>query len=304
MSSAIPDRTLDLAMRLPWPANRLAFAVLRRVYQRRGRQTGELTRIRFNSVEIEAPLAHPAVYWRYRPPGANLNFLRLARMTTARREGLVVDVGANIGDGVALLRGHGVDAPILAVEGAPEFAELMRRNVARLADIEIAVCLLAERPGGDLSLATADGSGTAVEGVAAVPVATIDQLCDDHDVRRIALLKTDTDGFDAKVLRGAQRTLAALGPVLFFECDETYLRRNGDSAAGLLEFLADQDYAWIAAWDNDGRWVGRRPISAGVADWIATYPGGPDTPFVDIAAFKAADKDLFEDLVAAEMPQG
>ncbi len=300
MASLFPDRALAVSIKLPWPANRIAFATLRRLFQWRGRRAGGLTKIGFGAIEIEAPLDHPAVYWRYRPVGSNMNFVRLAEKLASVRDGIVVDVGANIGDGVALLRGNGVNSRVLAIEGDADFAELMRKNVGHLRGIEIAVCLLTDQEHDGLIMATSNGSGTPVKGTPKVPVITLDQLCQQRNIRQIALLKTDTDGFDAKVLRGAQSILNDVGPVVFAEVDDALLRQNGDCAAALIQFLEDSGYGFIIAWDNDGKLVDSRPIAQGVADLIERYPGGPNLSFIDVAAFKSTDSALFEECVVLE----
>ena len=300
MVNSLPDQALGMSMKLPWPANRIAFATLRRVLQSRGRRTGELTRIRFGRVEIDAPLAHPAVYWRYRPIGSNLNYVRLVQAILAVRDGIVIDVGANIGDGVALLRGHGIKARIVAVEGAAEFAELLTRNVGHLGGIDVVCCLLSDGEEGGLLLEVTKGTGKLVKGDSDIRTVPLDSLYQEYDFQQIALLKTDTDGFDLKVLKGSQAILRDLGPVVFSEVDDTLLRGNGDSAAGFVDLLAGFGYTLLMAWDNDGRWLGYRPTSQGVADWVATYPGGPGTPFIDVAVFKESDRPMFEAFVAAE----
>ena len=108
--STYPDKLLGLANSLPWPVNSLVFRGLLRILRSRGKATGALTRIRFGKLEIIAPLEHPAVYWRYRPAGFNRNFLITVQRTLQARSGTIIDVGANIGDGVALLRAEGVNA--------------------------------------------------------------------------------------------------------------------------------------------------------------------------------------------------
>ncbi len=300
MVSSVPDRALGLSMKLPWPANRIVFAALRRAFQARGRRTGEATKIRFGSIQIEAPLSHPAVYWRYRPVGANLNYVRLAETTLKFRSGIIVDVGANIGDGVALLRGNGIEARIFAVEGADEFAALLTRNVSHLGAIDIACCLLSDGQTDGVALEVSQGTGKLVEGKSDIRTVPLDSLYGEHDFGDVALLKTDTDGFDLKVLTGSKQILSTMGPVIFSEVDDTLLRGNGDSAAAFVDLLAASGYDRIVAWDNDGRWLGHRPTTRGVADWIATYPGGPGTPYIDVAAFKGADRALFDAFVASE----
>lgn len=300
MVSSVPDRALGMSMKLPWPANRLAFATLRRMFQTRGRLTGELTKIRFGTIEIEAPLSHPAVYWRYRPIGYNMNYVRLVESVLSVRDGIIIDVGANIGDGVALLRGNGVNATILAIEGAEEFVRLLKKNVSYLSEIYIACHFLSDQSTSSLSLEITNGTGKLVKGSSYINTISLDALYREYDFKNVAIIKTDTDGFDAKVIRGSQQILRDIGPVIFSELDDTLLKGNGDTATGFVELLGSLGYDTILAWDHNGRWLGHRSMAQGISDWIAAYPGGPGTPYIDIASFKTADRAMLEAFVASE----
>jgi len=52
-----------------------------------------------------------------------------------------------------------------------------------------------------------------------VPVLTLDQFCDDRSIEFIDILKTDTEGFDSEVFKGASRMLEGdrIG-LIYFEC--------------------------------------------------------------------------------------
>jgi FkbM family methyltransferase len=292
---------LQIAMRLPWPANRLAFASLGRAFRVYGRSKATLTRIRFGNIEIEVPLEHPAVYWRYRPPGFNMNYVRLVKTVIAVKFGTIIDVGANVGDGVALLRANGVNSRILAVEGVDEYAALLRKNSRSFIDVEISCVFLGT--GGDEGGFAVDrrkGSAKLVAGLSAIKISSLDALLHRLTCGDIAVLKIDTDGFDAKVLRGAKNTLDNRGPVVFAELDEALLRQQGDSSEDLLALLTESGYAYLAVWDNDANWLGSRAIERGIGDWVSTYPGGYGQRYLDVAAFKQADRAIFETVVRAE----
>lgn len=54
------------------------------------------------------------------------------------------------------------------------------------------------------------------EGKATVVVSTVDAHCQQHQVRRIDILKTDTQGYDLSVLRGADQLMAEQGVAVVF----------------------------------------------------------------------------------------
>jgi FkbM family methyltransferase len=292
--SSLPDKLLGFTQALPWPANRVTFSILRDTFRACGRSTGQLTRIRFGSVEITAPLDHPAVHWRYQPVGFNRNYVLVARRILAKRPGLIVDVGANIGDGVALLRGEGINAPILAVEGAEIWFELLKSNTGSLPNVTLAHTFLGpDQQETPLAVLVKDGTSKLVKGTGNLEMTTLDALIARHPEHPAVLLKTDTDGFDARVLFGAKSLLREQKPVVFCEVDEGLLRDQGNSSAELVHYLSECGYASLTVWDNFGRLLASRPISDGISDLIELYPGGPGgKPYLDVAAFSEADRNI------------
>jgi FkbM family methyltransferase len=300
--SALPDKMLRLSRALPWPLKLLMWTSLRRVFQARGRATGELTRICFGSVTIAAPLDHPAVYWRYAPP-YNCNYLAVAKRTLQARRGLIIDVGANIGDGVALLRGAEVDAPILAIEGDETWFRVLRFNTNSFSAVALEQVFLGTGEQDNLFVPHVNvktGSSKLVKGDSGVVTTSLDTLLLHHKEYPVVLLKTDTDGFDAKVLFGAKSLLTEQKPVVFAEVDEGLLRDQGNSSQELVEYLSACGYTAVAVWDNYGNWLTSRRLSEGLSDLIARYPGGPETPYLDVAVFSEADSVILDSLKGDE----
>jgi len=295
--STFPDQMLRLTQALPWPLSSATFNVLRMMFETRGRANRAYTRIRFGQVAIDAPLDHPAVYWRYRPVGFNRNFLSVVRHVVAAREGLVIDVGANIGDGVALLRGEGVNAPVLAIEGAGVWFDLLKQNTKSLSSVWLENVFLgtgeAEQP---VALYVHDGTSQLVKSERGVDITTLDQVMQRHSEHPVALLKTDTDGFDLKVLKGARKLLSLQQPVVFAEVDEGLMSEQGDKAEDLVRYFLDCGYLWVAIWDNLGRWMGHRELKRGISDLVARCPGGPKMPYLDVALFAERDRKAYESI--------
>jgi len=206
------------------------------------------------------------------------------------RTGLIIDVGANIGDGVALIRGAGLNAPVLAIEGAEVWFNLLRSNTCDFFDVALEqVFLGAGGQANQLALHVEDGSSKLVQGDSTIEISSLDTLLLRHREYPVVLLKTDTDGFDAKVIFGARSLLTTQKPVLFVELDEELLRDQGDSTEKLLLYLSECGYSSVGVWDNLGRWLVSRPISEGLSDLILRYPGGVGRPYLDVAVFSNSD---------------
>jgi hypothetical protein len=74
--------------------------------------------------------------------------------------------------------------------------------------------------------------------------------------------------------------------------DEGLLREQGNNSQDLLQYLKECGYAHIAAWENLGGWLTSRPLSEGIADLIARYPGGPGQGYLDVAVFSETDSSI------------
>jgi FkbM family methyltransferase len=115
----------------------------------------------------------------------------------------ILDLGANIGASALYFRERFPDARIVCVEASPRIAEILRRNVAGLDDIEVRHAALARDAGTITFYESADswagstaeqnGDGRAVQ-VAAV---TLEQLLRDTNAD---LVKIDVEGAEFEVL--------------------------------------------------------------------------------------------------------
>ncbi len=75
-----------------------------------------------------------------------------------------------------------------------------------------------------------------------VRVTTLDRFFQARSSLSVDWIKIDVEGYEARVLRGAAATIARRRPGLFIEVDDSNLRAQGDSAAGLLKWVEDAGY--------------------------------------------------------------
>jgi FkbM family methyltransferase len=146
--------------------------------------------------------------------------------------GTLLDVGAHIGLVSLAVAQRRPAARCLAFEPEPTNVELLRRNVARHARqdrVEVYACALDEQAGTRTLALSADNSGDhhltrrgdadAAGGVErhdagarriSVDARRLDDVLEGRALRAPWLLKLDTQGAEARVLRGATRTLPAI----------------------------------------------------------------------------------------------
>lgn len=209
--------------------------------------------------------------------------LRLHR--TYRRGGALLDVGANVGlitiPAALLLAREGTDerggAVAVGVEAVPANARALTENVrmsgtgqlvrvveAALGEVAKTVDIQVEG-----NLQAGEGSGTAnilAEGstyeCVRIPlqVTTIDSLAaEGRLLSPCSVVKIDTDGYDLKVLQGAEVFLRRERPVIFGEFSAHCMRWHGQSIDDVVALARRLSYeVWPRV--NGGRWAFSREV--------------------------------------------
>jgi len=157
-----------------------------------------------------------------------------------RRSGLIgprpmcFDVGANVGQTVLELKSSFPDAVIHAFEPfAAPFGELTKLACGRRGITPVSLALGAQA--GSIEVQPRELSvlnslvqqiGTASDRpMESIRIETVDRYCTEHAVEAIDILKTDTEGYDLDVLRGADSMLRHQR-VTFVHTEVTFQRAN------------------------------------------------------------------------------
>lgn len=162
--------------------------------------------------------------------------------------GVVVDVGANIGNHTVFLAEF-VGRPVVAFEPNPDVLGLLERNLAvNGSKVEVVRKGLGAEP----------GRGTAViDDAANAGNAHLDTSGGDLEIttmdaqlggQRVALIKVDVEGMELQVLQGAVETLKKSQPHLFLEAATRKHFRE------LRDFLAPLGYRPIVRWAYTPVW--------------------------------------------------
>jgi FkbM family methyltransferase len=148
-----------------------------------------------------------------------------------------VDVGANVG--LYSLVAAGVGAEVIAVEPAPDMADLLRANVGLNPGAQVTVhqCAVMDRAG-TVDLEGPDPNRRVASHTASganIPATTLDELLGSRRVRGI---KIDVEGNERLVLDGARRTLHDGGVELIqLEWNDTSLSALGEGRGPVAERL-------------------------------------------------------------------
>lgn len=183
-----------------------------------------------------------------------------------------VDVGAHIGwFSVVASQRVGPAGQVHAFEPFPANSKALEANFALngVRNARILQTALSDQPG-TLSLSDSDDSGavTALQWSAGtridVPMTTLDTALPDQG--SIALMKVDVEGWEAHVLRGAQRTLSRTRNVLI-EINIAALTKAGSSPEEIVGLLSEAGFTTHTAVARRGL---RRFQRDGVSNLLAS----------------------------------
>jgi len=255
------------------------------------------------------PKSHSIGYNLAHFPYYNSNLQRLVReYQQFRKDGFsIIDVGANIGDTLLMLR-QTTDNRIHCFEGDPFYFKLLQENAKGIDRCYLHPVLLSDKPASlkvrnRINLGTSEFTEDA--GGELSEFDSIDTYAAKHfPMEPIGVIKSDTDGFDLKVIRGAAKTIAAHQPLLFIEYDRALFEKNGDEGLPFLEFLDGLGYQGALFYDNFGKLLcitslGEKNTIRSLHDYIRE--SGITFPFYDLVLFPARDGAFFDSFSAAEL---
>jgi FkbM family methyltransferase len=154
----------------------------------------------------------------------------------------ILDIGANVGQTAESLARVLPNSKIYSFEPVPATFAKLRQNTAHLTQVERVNMALGDKSGEAVITTDRNGRNTLLSAVPSkdsvvAKVGTVDDFCADRGIQRVDLLKTDTEGFETFVLKGAGEMLAK-GNVDFVvtECD--FFRRPDEPHGDFFEIHA------------------------------------------------------------------
>ncbi|MFZ3211891.1 MAG: FkbM family methyltransferase [Terriglobales bacterium] len=267
-----------------------------------------LVRYQLEGMELWIPLSHRLPHSRRACPQCVSNLGRIAAQVSAHRPDFtLVDVGANVGDSVAILRSR-AHFPILCVEGEPRFFSILQLNMAGQEDIELENTLVGR------ATETLPGRVESKRGTARVigdpggrqtlHFKTLADILHDHPrFSRPGMIKLDTDGMDSLIVRSALPLLAELKPVLFFEYDPYFMGLQGEEGLPLFEDLRRAGYGSALVYENNGDYLLALDLAdrALLEDLDAFYRGRSGERYCDICVFPEHDSELCGKVRSSEL---
>jgi FkbM family methyltransferase len=171
---------------------------------------------------------------------------------------VIFDVGANIGQSIHKFRSHFPRCTIHSFEPGTATFEELSQQASKLKDVHLWNCALGSVSGQMTFFENSHsvmssflpiskfGSGEVTKETL-VEVKTIDQFCHDENVKRIDILKSDTQGFELEVFKGAERTIREnkIG-LIYFEIIFSDMYKNLPSFGQTYDFLMSRDFLLVS----------------------------------------------------------
>jgi FkbM family methyltransferase len=273
------------------------------------RSSDPLVRYDLNGIKILVPLSHELPLYRKEFPQYSLNVGRIAHYVARKYPDLkFIDIGANVGDTAAILRGFS-RFPILCIEGNKKFFAIMQHNLTSFKDdVYCAYSFVGPATGLFKGMVHSEG-GTAflVENQNTseeIEVRSLDDILNGYSLFRASkMMKIDTDGFDSRILISEKNFLSQAKPVIFMEYDPFSSERYGDDCFLVFDMFRTIGYESIMVYDNCGDYL----LTAGLdnrqllEDIHHYYIGRGSRRYADICVFHRDDADLARTIRSAEI---
>jgi FkbM family methyltransferase len=212
------------------------------------------TYYRSGCYDICAPRDHPIISILKRQPYRDLCIGITAKFIADKYpKGVIVDIGANIGDTAAIIASYASNKLIL-IEASDFFQKFLVENVRKLPnDVSIIHSFIGD--GSPSSGGLVHWGGTAYFGRSGGQDAEIQtRRLQDVVGEDVCFIKVDTDGFDAKIINSSLEYLSRNRPALIFENQVTNASELA-IADTLCANLVNVGYSHFIIWDDPGFYI-------------------------------------------------
>ena len=242
-------------------------------------------------------------------PDLNRQLGRLAATIHQKYPGMtVVDVGANVGDTIAIIKSV-ADVPVIGVEGDEVSYQFLEKNCKQFSNVSIVKTFLSDKTHEEkVSFEKGGWNATIIpdqkEGKL-VSFKTLDEviISGGFDQAEIKLLKVDVEGFDTIVLRGAGKTIEKHKPVLFFEYNGENMKAIKEEGLPTVLSFKQLGYNRILFFDHKGNLVLATDMkNEEVITWMHTYISSQKNllGYYDICIFHEEDNSIAENFTQEE----
>lgn len=266
----------------------------------------KLKKIKVGNYKLLANELHSLDLYLEEFPQYSKNLPRISKIINKKYKNYeILDVGANIGDTVALIRSLDIENTIHCVEGVNYYYQLLERNTKDIKNVKIYKNYLSDNCHEKFDIELSSGTAKIKknsEGLNNNPI-TLDELSENNNINNIKLIKIDTDGYDLKIIKSGTNTILRNKPIIFFEFDPIFIKENGDDPLSIFKLLKIINYTKLLFYDNYGRFIILIDINnAGGIHNLVNYIQNRKGRFeyYDICAIHRDDQDITDEIEKLE----
>lgn len=265
--------------------------------------------VKVGNYHLKMPGNNPLIsHYKYQPD-LNSQLGRISKLTYKKYVDLtVVDIGANVGDTIAVIKSY-CDIPVIAIEGDDISFAFMQGNTRQFNEVYPIKQFLGEEKENIKVNVDKSGWNTTLipeqEGQKVIQLKTLDQTLKDNHLfsKKIKLLKTDVEGFDTIVLRGANEVIRTHKPILYFEYNTSNMRSINEDGLSTLLSMTDYGYNSVIFFDAKNRYIITLPLSEKeLIKQLHFYIDEENSmiPYYDLCLFHKEDLDLESSFINSE----
>ena len=193
-------------------------------------------------------------------------------------DAVILDIGGHAGQFTKLFASMAPQGHVYTFEPGSYARAILYQAIKfnRLKNVTILPLALSDAPGRDFLVVPEKSSGVRRFGVShlrrsdsttppitqakseSVPLVKLDDFVMQAALERLDFIKADIEGFEGRMLAGAEQTLKRFRPVLHLELVDDMLNRGGDQLNQVWSWLTQQGYR---AWTTEVAIENRQPIA-------------------------------------------
>ena len=267
--------------------------------------------IKVGNFSLQMPSINPLIYTYTNKKDFSSELGIILKQVLIKYKNLtVIDVGANVGDSVAIIKST-ADVPVISIEGDPFTFSYLQKNIAQFKNVEILNNFLGERD--EVMNLTFDKKGwnttlipSKNEKDQQVQIVSLDSLLNQHfnNKENFKLLKIDTEGFDTIIIRGALKIIEETRPVIYFEYNRDNMQTINENGFLTLLKLKESGYNKVLFYDDTGKFLLSTTLSEKILlNQLHNYADGKSSLiyYYNLCVFHSFDNDIADRLIDLEM---
>jgi len=261
-----------------------------------------------DDTQILIPLSHDLPTIRQSYPEYSKNIGRVSACLQVKYpEMTLIDIGANVGDTVAILRNLNC-FPILCIDGDINFYSILKENTKNLKDVDCVNSFVGNESKiiiGNINVK--GGTGHLLENSNSDQSFEINKLSSIIKLKPAfkspRIIKIDTDGYDCLIIKSEIELLSQLKSVLFFEYDPFFFSQNNDDGFEVFNALKKIGYRMALIFENTGEYLIHIDLDNDMLleDIHGFYSGWKSKKYCDICVFHKQDMDVFSSVRTNEI---